>query len=388
MSIEEGKTPILDNDHLMESFMEGFTPDAPNAEQSTQLDPPVVDPEITPVDPETPGENTQVDETIEESKSEEVSTDKKEFDINQYFEQSSEGMIKNEEDFKSVVAKAKENEGLLKQIETLKAEKDTIFANETVKTLNRLHKEGKSEEQISEYMRLSKLDIASLEPKEVLIQREISKGYTRLSAERIVEREYGLDNLSIDEDYLTSEELAKNKEEREFISERMKVDSDSYRKQLQDEFKLLSTEENASEKAIREAAVEKAYRAKLVPFSEQIQADFPKRITIGDDETGVLSYDVSQEFLDGVKEAAIDYFIDREVNPENVSDFMTEAKKSWLYNNQKEILTNFKAQVESATEKRVRAEFENQQGLPTPTSIPVVESTSVDDELMRLAGAR
>lgn len=374
----------VDNDPIFSAFMQdiGGTEEPPVQSTEASEDPAVEQTgSDAPANAE-PTEPEKVEEIIADDKTDE---NKPSFNPIEYLEQSSEGFIKNEEDFKSVVAKAKEYENLQKEIEELKAEKETIFANETIKLENKLIKEGKTDEQIAEFKRLAKLDIASLDPKEVLIQREIKNGHTRQRAEMVVERKYGLDKLSFDEDLLTSEELAANKNELEFINDQMKVDAEPVRKEMQEEFKSLTTEISPSEKALREAAALKSYKEKLEPFATKIQSDFPKKLSIGDDETGVFSYDVNQEFLDSLKESAINYFTDTEVNPENVEIFVRETKKEWLYQNQKEILKNLKASVEAATEKRVRAEFENPQGLPKNTEAPVVQSKNIEDELFDIA---
>lgn len=314
-----------------------------------------------------------------------VDESKQPFDANKYLEQSSEGLFKSEDDYKSALVKVKEYDALQKENENLKAEKESIFANETIKTQNRLIKEGKTDEQISEFLKLSKVDIATLAPKEVLIQREITNGHTRAIAEKLVERKYGLDKLSFNEEVLTEAELATNKEELELAEAIMKTDAEPVRKQMEEQFLSLKNEVSASEKALKEAASIKAYKTKLEPFAEKLQMDFPKKLVVGDDSTGLLSYDLPKDFIDSVKEDAIEFFLDREVSPESVEEFVTAKKALWLYSNQKEILNHFKAQVEADTEKKVRAEFENPQGLPKPGAIPVVQNKSIDDQLMALA---
>lgn len=327
-------------------------------------------------------------ETGEETTAEKTETadDKKtDFDLNKFFEQSSEGLIKSEEDFKAFVSKSKEHETIRQKMEALEAEKETIFANESIKVQNRLIKEGKTDEQIANYMSLAKMDISSLDPKEVLIQREIKNGHTRALAERVVERKYGIDKLSFDEEVLSSSELENNNKELELANAMMKVDAEPVRAEMQTEFEALKNEPSASEIALQKAAAEKAYRTKLEPFAEKIQADFPKKLTIGDESTGILSYDVNEEFLSSIKEDAKDYFMDREVSPESVEEFMTVKKAIWAYNNLKEIVSHFASQGEVRGEKKVRDEFENNQGLPKPGTLPVTQLDNIDDALMSIA---
>lgn len=377
---------VTDNDPIVSSFYQDVMASSGEPVQSTedkdepdQIDDTKPD---APADAEGEGQDDSGAVTDDNKPADD---NKAEFNLSEFLEQSSEGFVKSEEDLKSALSKAKEYEVLQKQIEDLKAEKDNIFANETIKLENRLIKEGKTDEQIAEFKRLATMDIASLDPKEVLIQREIKNGHTRAFAERVVEREYGLDKLSFDEEVLTEDELAKNKEELAFINEKMRIDADPLRKQMQEDFKDLTTEVSPSERALKEAAAKTAYKEKLEPFAVKLQNDFPKKISIGDDSTGVLSYDVPQNFIDSVKQNAVEFFMDTEVNEESVGIFMKEMKKEFLWNNQAEILKHFKAQAEAETEKRVRAEFENPQGLPKNTEIPVVKTQSVEDELMNIA---
>lgn len=372
-----------DNDPAVAAFMDSTEFSSEEQVQSTETktgEEPVITPDA-PANEE--GGNPEPAKGEEPEKP--AGETKTDFDINKYFEQSSEGLIKSEDDFKSALTKAKEYEALQKQIEDLKAEKEGIFANETIKTQNRLIKEGKSEEQVAEFLKLSKMDIATLDAKEVLIQREIKNGHTRSTAEKLVAREYSLDKLSFDEDILTADELAKNKEELELIEAKMKNDARPVREEMQKEFESLKTEISPTEKALQEVAAKKAYREKLVPFAEKLQSDFPKKLVIGDDSTGVLSYDVPKEVIDSIKSDAVDYFENTEVNAQNVEDFITVKKATWVYSNLKEILSHFTTQAEARGDKKARDEFHNPQGLPKPTETSMVEDVNISDELMHIA---
>lgn len=380
----EQTTPIYDQGPGISDLMDSFTPEELTTVPSTEVNTlegevvvpeAVATPEGTVTDPV-----TDTDPVIPPAKVEST------FDVNNYLEQSSEGVIKSEEDFKTAIAKIKEFDSLNEKLKTVEAEKEAIFANETIKTVNRLTKEGKTDEQINEFIKLSKMDISTLDPKEVLIQREIKNGRTRDIAEIIIERKYNLDKLSLNEEVLTSEEIAANKKELEIITEIMRGDAAPIRKEMQTEFESLKTEISPSEKAIQEQAAKLQYREKLSPFVSQIQADFPKKLVIGDDSTGgALTYDVPEEFLSSIKDDAMEYFLDREVSPETVNEFVTVKKALWLYSNQKEILSAFVSQAEARGIQKGKAEFENPQGLPVAGVIPVAQSKNVDDELMSIS---
>lgn len=388
MSINnEQNTPIVDDDPLMEQFVNDMQPQESNPGQSPEGNPEEQNPENTE-NPESQNEGIDNDgsDTDNDPAVENTNPPSNEaFDLNKYLEQSSDGLLKSEDDFKSGLNKIKEYETLQQQINDLKAEKESIFANKEIETLNRLHKEGKTDEQINEFMRLSKIDLDQVDSKEVLIQREIMNGKTRALAEKFIERKYGLDKISLDEESLTTSEIEYNKSELDYANELMKADADPLRKELKSQLSELSSTESPSEKALKEAAAKQSYRTKLDPFVNQLASSFPKQLVVGDESTGQLTYDVPSDLLEKVKTQAYDYFMDQEVSPESVQEFVTAQKAMWLYENQKEILESVKQQTEVATEKRVRAEYENPQGLPKPNAAPVVQEANINDQLMDIA---
>lgn len=383
----EQNTPIVDDDPLMEQFVNDMQPQQSDPGQSPEGNPEEQNPENTE-NPESQNEgndndasDTDTDPAVENTNP----PSNEAFDLNKYLEQSSDGLLKSEDDFKAGLNKIKEYETLQQQINDLKAEKENIFANKEIETLNRLHKEGKTDEQINEFMRLSKIDLDQVDSKEVLIQREIMNGKTRALAEKFIERKYGLDKINLDEESLTASEIEYNKSELEYANELMKADADPLRKELKSQLVDLSSTESPSEKALKDAAAKQAYRAKLDPFVNQLASKFPKQLVVGDESTGKLTYDVPADLLDRIKNQAYEHFMDTEVSNESVEDFMTAQKAMWLYENQKEILESIKQQTEVATEKRVRAEYENPQGLPKPNAAPVVQEANINDQLMDIA---
>lgn len=376
------------NDPIMDMFMESIPGNSNQNEQSSTDD--VTKEEVVNEDvkanTDSNANSDNMPNDVADDKNKPAEGGESNFDINGFLEQSSEGLFKSEDDLKSAISKLKEYDSLQGQIESLKAEKDNIFANDHIKTLNRLHKEGKTDEQIEEYMKLSKLDLSALDSKEVLIQREIAKGHTRHIAEMSVERKYGLDKLSFDEEKLTASEIETNKRELEYAESVMKVEADSARKELQDEFASLTQEVSATDKALQEAAAKQAYRAKLEPFVQNnLIANFPKQLVVGDEATGVVTYDVPNELLDTIKANAFEYFADTEVSNESVATFMTVQKALWAYDNLQDILSKVKNQADVAAEKRIRAEYENHQGLPKPNDTAVVKEANVNDVLMSIA---
>ena len=380
--------PIVDDDPIVAGFVNDLNSKNSNPEPSSETEPTVADDNQDGVanqnDSQEDNNQDNTGDSDNDADKNTADTEPQQFDLNKYLEQSSDGLFKSEDEFKAGLQKVKEYENLQKQINELKSEKENIFANKEIETLNRLHKEGKTGEQIEEYMRLSKVNLDEVDAKEVLVQREIQNGKTRVIAEKFIERKYGLDKI-VDEELLTASELEEQKSELAYIDELMKSDANPVRKELKEQLASLSTTESPSEKALKEAAAKQAYQAKLDPFVNQLASSFPKQLVVGDESTGQLTFDVPADLLEQIKTEAKEYFLDQEVNEQSVNEFITSQKALWLYNNQKQILESIKQQAEVATEKRIRAEYENPNGLPKQTNVPVTQEVDRDKILMDIA---
>lgn len=332
---------------------------------------------------ETPsGENTNTDNQ---------NTNQPSFDINKYLEESSEGLFKTEEDFKSALSKIKEHDTLTQQVQVLQSEKETIFANDYIKKLNSLHKEGRSPEQIASFEKLSKLDLDKLDPKEALIQDKVlNDGVTRAIAERIVAKQYGLDKLSIDDDTLTEEEIQANKEELETAQELMRIAAKPVVENLRKELDGLTNFESPEQRALDEAARKKSYEKALEPFTQKLAESFPKEIRLEVEEGVVLTYPLPEGFADSVKQEALGFFNhpDMQVNEESVNEFVTIKKALALYSKQEEILKHSYNQGKAQGVKEKAAEFENLGGIRNPDADVHNGGQSVEDSLMAIANGK
>lgn len=273
----------------------------------------------------------------------------------------------SEEGVEKLKLDLQEKLNLEKEIESLKLEQETIFANKRVQTLNDLYKKGKTDDQINDYLSLSKLgDISELPAKEALIRAEIQKnGYTRDFAEKVINRKYNHDSIVIDEDSMDDTELAKAREDKAFAEERMEYDAKKARQELSDVVKDLTTDVSPEEKALLEESAKKAYEAKLKPFAERIQKKFPSKIEIEG-----LSFDVTDEFRQKIDKDAMDYFFDTEVNETSVETFMSVKKAEFFMNNMEQIskaLVNHGKQIGTAEKEQ---EFINTGGVDRYGSDP------------------
>lgn len=304
--------------------------------------------------------------------------DKEAFDVNKYLEESSGGLFKSEDDFKTSLSKIQEYDILKSRISELEVEKESIFANDEIKLLNDLHKQGKTSEQIEEFTKLRKLgDLSAVDAQEILVQDYISKGNSRLVAEKLIERKYGLNSISLDADELTDEELAHNREEIELIKATMQMDAEPVRNELIEKVNSLSKPIDATQTALAKAASEKAYRDKLEPFVSKLMDDFPSKIEI----TEGIDFEVDQEFKDSAKSVAYEHFLDNDVSQERVDSFISIQKAIFLAQNKDKIFKAIQDQTRTAVTEEVEAKYVNNNGLERAGAVlsPASQTMSNDD---------
>lgn len=332
---------------------------------------------------EKPGDSVKSDDTGDDGK------ETPSFDVNRYFEESSEGLIKSEEDFKTAVSKIKEFDALQERLKVLESEKETIFANDYLKKLNALYKEGRSQEQIKTFERIHRAGgVEKIEAKEALVIQKINEGYTRKIAEKIVSKEFGLDKLDgVDTDELTESELKDHEEKLEIANERIKVAAKSVIEDLKKEFGEISESASPEAKALEEAARKKSYEKALEPFVEQLSNDLPSKIELPIDDEIKFTYDLPKDFAESAKQEAKEYFNhpDIKVSAETVQEFVTLKKALYIYENLKGILTDAYKQGESVGRKVVSEEFENAGGVQRPNADVDFSNDDVDSQLMDIA---
>lgn len=376
MSTENTNTEneIVDDDPIMQLAATSKIP------SETEADPTEESEETAPAEEEKATEEEEESantETEPEESTSEQETQAPEFDVSKYLEEHSGGLLKSEEDLKSSVAKIQENDTLRSRIAELEAEKESIFANDEIKLLNDLSKQGKTEEQIEEFRKLRKLgDLSTLDAKEILVQDLVSKGTSRSVAERLIEREYGLNSINLNEEELTDEELANNKEEHALVLEKMRLDADPIRKGIQDQIDAFSKPIDQTQQALAKVAAEKAYKQKLEPFAAKLAADFPSKVPVIEG----VEIDVTPEFKESVKSIALEHFLDRDVNNENVAEFLNIQKAVFFAQN-KEVI--FKAVHDKGKEEgkaETEARFVNNNGLERQGAIFTKESDKMSEE--------
>src|SRR5690606_25539994 len=100
------------------------------------------------------------------------------FDPNKFLEESSEGLFKSVDDFKSSLTKVKEFDELKAKYDAKEQEVSSI--SPFAKKLIELEKSGKTQDQIDTFIKINRLgDLSQLDPKEIKIQRLMFDGYKR-----------------------------------------------------------------------------------------------------------------------------------------------------------------------------------------------------------------
>lgn len=194
--------------------------EAPKVEPIVQVEQ-VVQPQVAQV--ETP--KAEVTETVKTET----------FDVSKWLEEKTGGKIKAEQDLLTIVDKFSQSEDVdingLKEkankFEELEARyKEVEPANDFVKELNKLLKNGASQEQVLEFYQLSQLDLNALSPKEAEILRlQKEKGLSKEDAIFKVERLLDTDRLEDETVRLNEIELkTRFKENLEYLKQ--------YRKEL------------------------------------------------------------------------------------------------------------------------------------------------------------
>lgn len=267
---------------------------------------------------------------------------------------------------------------LEKEVEELKKKSEEVFANKRVETLNNLYKAGKTEEQISEYMSLSKMgDLSKLSAREVLIQQQVKNGATRSFAEKLIDRKYPIPEL--DEDTMDDAELAKAKDDASFYEGLMENDARQARAEIEEYIsELTSIEETSPEdKALLEQAAKVQYQQKLEPLAQKLKESFPEKIDIEG-----INLDVESSFRDGIVEEAKAFFFDIEVNEESVKDFLNAKKADFIMQNFDKISKALVAHGKNLGAEEMEKKFVNPEGVNRyGDTVGEIDETITDDQV-------
>jgi len=320
------------------------------------------------------------------------------FDPNKFLEESSEGLFKTVDEFKSNLTKVKE-------YDTLKQERDELalkaqenpFANDYVKKYNDLVKSGKSKDQIESFVRINQLgDLSELTPMQIKVEALVQEGYKRDVAERKITRDFGL-NIETEGDHLTEDQIEENKALLEDKMEELRISSNHDLAKLEElKVKLGDTTDNeADNKALAHASQMKEYQEKLKPTIAQIASAYTGLGELNvNGKTGaeakLMSFDADPEYKKEVETKLFDYFKDGSipVNAETVADAKNYVDAEYFIRNKEKVLQTAYNQGVADTKVESVQEFENKSGIPISGLAPTTVSAEATLRQQQKAAAR
>lgn len=310
-----------------------------------------------------------------------------EVDYSKFLEESSGGLFKSVEDFTASLTKVKEYDELKQKVQEL--ESRDPFANDYVKKLNAMVAAGKTQDQIDAFTALSKLgDIASLDPFEVKVQRLVFDGYPRATAERRIKEQFGL-NINLNEDDLTTEELAENKIKLEDAEIALKISSREDAAYLQSQLASIEGNEDKQARLLKEAAAKEAYEKKLTPFVNQLASNYEKGVSVPvkvGDHNIEYKFDFDEDFRMDVAKMAKEFFLENDVTEENIRSFKDFTSAQYIAKRlTSDILPNAIKHGFSLGKKAAADEYENKSGLTPPSER---KDTQSQESLLREAMRR
>lgn len=337
----------------------------------------------------------EVTKTIEENKTEEVinpvveekvkEEQVQQPDYNKFLEESSEGVFKSVDEFKSSLAKFKDYDTKVTEYESLKKEREELESKYNsidpfAKKYDELVKAGKTQDQIDSFVKINKLgDLSQLDPYQLKVEELVQEGYKRDVAERKITRDFGL-NIEIEGDHLSEEEIEHNKALLEDKKEELRISSQSSLAKLEElKVKLSNTQnDDANNRVLAEQAQIKEYNEKLKPLTAKIASQYnglgQLNVNGGEgDKAKVMNFEVEPEFKAYAEQKLYEYFQDGKtpVNDETVAEAKVYLDAQWLYQNKEKFAQINYNQGVADTKTAVVDEFENKSGIPTSGLAPV-----------------
>jgi hypothetical protein len=274
------------------------------------------------------------------------------------------------ETVKSIYQKGKEYDTVLTQKAELEEKlKSSEPVNEYVKTINDMIKSGKSMEEIDNFHKLSKVDVATLSPIEAKVMVMVKKGYNEEIARDIVKEEYPL------------EEYEEGTPERRRIEEKLRVSSEEDKKELAAWKKEVShIDTTASEQAEQqrlEGIAREQDRIKLIkgqaPAIAEKFTGLGERVLNGKegDEAIKLNFDYAPEYKAELPARIENFFKDAnlEVNEDNIAQAERYVRADYLEKNIDTIMQDVFKHAVSLTEERMVQKYENRSGLPPDATV-------------------
>lgn len=308
-------------------------------------------------------------------------------DYSEFLKTSSDGLFTDVETFKASIPKIKEYDTLLSQKTELEEKlKVNPFVNDFVKTVNDMVKEGKSAEEVDNFIKISKLDIDTLPAMEAKVMVMVKEGYSEAIARQIVEQEYPLD------DYV------EGSTERTILEEKLRVSSLQDRQELKEYKKELTTVDNsAKEQAEQQRLFAIVQTEQFVKSVKETAPKIAQAITgLGErvlgkngDEDVKQIFNFPDEFKAEIPAKLEGFFVDghMQMTQENIDIATKWIQADYLSDNFEAISQSIYKTAYSLGQEAMVAKYENRTGLPAETTNVTVDDTTKQkaDFLTRIA---
>lgn len=297
---------------------------------------------------------------------------------NEWLKTESNGLFNSTDDFKQSLDKFKDYDAKVARISDL--EKNQLPDDSFVKTLATMRAEGASKDQITQFIKMNTEveDLNAMTPEELKIASLVLiDGYSKESAARKVEREFGLGNYDEGTD-----EYEDAKEELRISAKQDLAKLEKYKSQI-------TTVENSREserlsnialKSAHEQEVKKVIPNLLDRFSGLGTASLSG--TVGKEEVvSEMKFDFDDDFKKEIPTILEDYFTN-EIEPvteEKINNAMTYLKGAYLAENWEKISKQIYLTALAVAQEKTDAKYINANGTPRQEIKPQSKEQQVSD---------
>lgn len=275
------------------------------------------------------------------------------------FEGISRGLVRTPEDVTRISDEYRAMQTELADLRT-KVAVDP-FANEFVKTLDQMQRDGKSPDQVKAFIKLQDLgDISKLSPIDAMIEAKVLRdGRNADIARKQIERKYeiteGMDEI-----------------DRQIAEANMADDAKADYEYLLSQKKELATPKPATPAEAVAAISEEVIRAEVAPIKQQVKDQFHSLGNINlngkvdkdgkpTDEAVMFDLPIPKEFKDQIPDLLENYFVNSGTKPtkEGIETAMGILQYEMFNRFGVKIIQDACNQYGTVVEKRIRDEYEN-----------------------------
>lgn len=299
------------------------------------------------------------------------------------YEGISNGLIKSVDDITRIANEHKSMQAELTDLrEKIKADP---FANEFVKTLNQMQRDGKSPDQVKAFMKLQDLgEISKLSPIDAMIEaRVLRDGRPADITRKMLERKYG---ITEDMDEL----------EKQIAEETMRDDAKADYEYLTSQKKELATPKAEIPAAATQTITREQIISQVAPIKDKIKEQYNSfgelNLTAKFDKDGKPAADailfdlpIPNEFKEKIPALVEDFFVTSNlpVTKENIEGVKDVINYELFKQYGVKIIQDACVKVQNDTEKRVRDEYEHKGGFKKQTFVNNTTANNLEDEFLK-----